>query len=389
VITLLLPRVKPAAPRVDRSAVWTGRVERGSMHRQVRGSGRLAPEENRWIPARTNGRVESIALQPGAPVDPDTVILVLANPELRQAFLESRSQLKQAEVELINLRVQLASQQMNQQAEAARVESEYQLARLQAEAEESLAAEGLISEVAVRLSRVRADSWAVRRDMETKKAEAFSEAVNAQIEAKQEELEQRRALHAYRRQQLDSLQVRAGIGGVLQQTLVDIGQHVSPGVNLARVADPGRLMAELRVAATQARDLQAGQRAQVDTRNGVVSGTVLRVAPAVHDGMVQVDITLNGELPRGARPDLAVDGAVELEHLEDILLMPRPAFGQENAVVELFRVEGNGGHATRVPVRLGRGSVTQVEVLEGLNAGDEVILSDMSRWSGYDRIRLK
>lgn len=387
-VTVGLSRLQPAAPGVDRGTVWFGKVERGSMTRQVRGSGTLVPEEIRWIPADTSGRVEEIRVRPGAVVAPHTILMELSNPQLDQELLDAESQLKRAEAEFVNLRVQLESEYMNRQAEAARVESEYIRAKLQAEADEQLARDGLVSELNAKISVALAQSLTTRHDMEKRRLDIYSRSVDAQISAKEAEVEQRRVLHRLRQQQVDSLRVRAGIAGVLQRVEVQVGQQVAPGTNLARVAEPTRLKAEVRVPATQARDIQLGQKALVDTRNGVVPGIVFRIDPAVQEGLVAVDVQLTGELPRGARPDLNVDGTIELEHLEEILYMPRPVFGQEDASVGLFRVEADGVHAVRVPVKLGRSSVNQIEVVEGLQVGDQIILSDMSQWDAFDRVRL-
>ncbi len=387
-ISAWLSTLTPAAPTVERSSVWTGEVKQGDIIREVRGAGRLVPETIRWIPAGSNGRIERILLQPGATVTADSVILDLSNPELEQTVFEAESEHKRAQAEQENLQVQLESQLINQKAQAADIESEFTQASLRAEADQELSKDGLVSRVTARISQARAESLATRRLLEKERLEIFSKASAAQLQAKEVEVAQRRGLYRLRARQLDSLRVRAGIAGVLQQILVEVGQQVTPGTNLARVAVPDRLKAEIRVAATQARDIQVGQTAQVDTRNGVVPGMVSRIDPAVQEGLVNVDIKLTDELPKGARPDLPVDGTVELEHLMDIVYMPRPAFGQENSTVSVFRIEADGVHAHRVHVRFGRSSVSEIEVLEGLQPGDEVILSDASRWDEYDRIRL-
>lgn len=387
-ISIAVSRLEPAAPSVDLGTIWTGEVKRGSMVRQVRGSGRLVPEEIRWIPAQTSGRVERILLQPGANVTVRTVLLELSNPELDQSVLEAQSQLKQAEAELVNLQVQLESQLMTQKAEAARIESEYVQSQLQSEADQELAEEGLTSQLASRVSVARADSLATRFELEKQRLDIFSKAIKAQVDAKEAEVDQRHVLYQLRLRQRESLRVKPGIAGVLQQISVEVGQQVSPGTNLARVVEPERLKAEIRVAATQARDIQIGQKAAVDTRNGVIEGVVSRIDPAVEEGLVRVDIQLLGDLPRGARPDLPVDGTIELEYLDDIVYMPRPAFGQEDATASIFKFTPDGTHAVRVQARLGRSSVSTIEVLEGLVPGDQVILSDMSQWDEYDRVRI-
>lgn len=389
VATVGLSRLKPAAPSVERATVWIGKVERGPMLRQVRGSGTLVPEEIRWIPADTSGRVEQRRLEPGAVVEPDSIILVLSNPQVEQESVDAESQLRIAEAGLANLRAQLDSQLMSLKAEAARIRSEAEQARLQAEANEELAKDGLVSSVDLKLARARASSLATRSELERQRVEVFARAIQAQVAAQEAEVEQRRAMHRLRRRLLDSLTVRAGLAGVLQEVTVEVGQQVMPGMNLARVAEPSRLMARVRVPATQARDVTIGLDAVVDTRNGVVPATVARIDPAVREGTVTVDLKLTGELPRGARPDLSVDGTIELERLDDVVFVGRPAFGQEKTTVGLFRLEADGHHASRTQVSLGRSSVNTIEVVDGLEPGDEVILSDTSRFDDFDRIKLK
>jgi HlyD family secretion protein len=387
-VTVGLARLKPAAPSVDRSTVWIGRVERGEMLRQVRGSGTLVPEEIRWIPAATSGRVERRLLEPGAVVDADSVILALSNPQVEQETVDAESQLHIAEADLANLRAQLENQAISFKVEVARIDSEAEQAELQAEANEELAKKGLISSVELKLVRAQASSLATRAALERQRVEVFSRSITAQVAAQQAEVEQRRAMHRLRRRMLDSLTVRAGSAGVLQDVTVEVGQQVNPGMNLARVAEPSHLMARVRVPATQARDITIGLKATVDVRSGVIPAKVARIDPAVREGTVTVDLSLAGELPRGARPDLNVDGTIELERLEDVVFVGRPAFGQEGATVGLFRIEPDGSHASRVQVMLGRTSVNTIEVVKGLEPGDDVILSDTSRFDDYDRIRL-
>lgn len=387
-ITLGLSRLEPAAPSVERATVWMDTVKRGEMLRQVRGTGTLVPEEIRWIPAVTEGRVERRVVLPGAEVKPDTVILELSNPELVQTALAAEMDLKRAEAEYANLRVQLESQVMTQRAGAAAIESEYIQAKLQAESNQELAESGLISELIVRQSTARANSLATRHQLEQQRLAIVSKSVEAQLEAKQAEVEQRRALYNLRRRQVQALRVRAGIAGILQQLPVEVGQQVTPGFNLARVAVPEQLKAELRIPETQARDIQIGLPASIDTRNGVVAGRVMRVDPAAQDGTVTVDVSLERPYPRGARPNLSVDGTIELERLEDVLYVGRPAYGQPNSTVGLFKLLEDGKTAVRVRVKLGRGSVTTFEIVEGLQVGDQVILSDTSAWDAFDRIRL-
>jgi HlyD family secretion protein len=387
-ITLGLSRLEPAAPSVERSTVWVDTVQRGSMLRQVRGSGTLVPVEVRWIPALTEGRVERRVALPGTPVDTDTLILELSNPQLQQEALDAEMALRRSEAEYSNLGVQLESQLMTQQADAARIESDFIEATLTAERDQEMAKLGLVSDLVFRISKARAESLATRNELEQKRLAISNKSIEAQLEAKQAEVQQRRALYGLRRSQVAALRVVAGINGVLQRVPVEVGQQVGPGTNLAQVAEPTQLKAEIRIPATQARDIQLNQPASVDTRNGIIPGHVIRIDPAVQDGTVTVDVALDGPLPPGARPDLNVDGTVELERLEEVLYVGRPAFGQEKSVVGLFKLIDGGGRAARTQVRLGRSSVNTIEVLEGLQEGDQVILSDMSAWDAHDRVRL-
>ena len=388
-ITVGVSRLQPAAPSVDRAVVYMDTVQRGSMLRQVRGTGTLVPEDIRWIPALTEGRVERIILRPGVTVEPDTVILELSNPELEQQLAEAELLLRAAEADYENLKVGLDSEMLTQRAGAAGVQAEFQQARLQAEADTQLAADGLTSDLIMKISVSRAEELENRTQIEQERLQITSLSAAAQLVAQRARVEQARSTYELRRGQVDRLRVRAGDAGVLQIVPVEVGQSVAPGDNLARVADPTNLKAELRIAETQAKDIQIGQVARVDTRNGVITGRVARIDPAVQNGTVTVDVTLEGELPRGARPDLTVDGTVELERLADILYVGRPAFGQEDSTIGLFRVVNEDGDADRVAVRLGRSSVNTIEILEGLNEGDQVVLSDMSAWDAFDRVRLR
>jgi HlyD family secretion protein len=387
-VTYALSRLEPAAPSVNRSTVWMDTVKHGSMLRQVRGPGTLEPVEIRWIASRTAGRVERVVVLPGTVVETDTILIEMSNPEVEQAAQEAEYQLRAAESELADLRVTLESQLLNQQAEAARVESEYSQARLQAEANEKLRAENLIGELILKRSRVRAEELAVRHELEQKRLDIASESVKAQIAAKEASVEQFRALYRLRINQLEALRVRAGIDGVLQQMPMEVGQEVTPGTILAKVARPDKLQAELRIAETQAKDITVGQKASIDTRNGVIEGNVIRVDPAVQEGTVTVDVALLGALPKGARPDLSVDGTIEIERLDEILYVGRPAYGQAESTIGLFRLLEDGETAVRVQVQLGKSSVNTIEIVEGLDEGDQVILSDTSAWDAYDRIRL-
>jgi len=387
-VTIGLSRLEPAAPSVEKGTVWVDTVKRGPMLRQVRGTGTLVPEEIRWIPATTEGRVERIVVLPGKVVEPDTVLLELSNPSLEVLAQDAASELKAAESESTNLQVQLQSQLLTQKAAAAGVLADYRQASMQAEADEILAKDGLVADITMRVSKLRAEELKGRSEIEQQRVEMASQAAEAQNAVQQGRVDRARGASRLRKSQVDALKVRAGVHGVLQQIPVQVGQQVSLGTNLARVAEPGRLKAEVRVAETQARDIVIGQVASIDTRNGIVPGRVSRIDPAVQNGTVTVDVALEGALPRGARPDLSVDGTIELERLESVLFVGRPAFGGEQSTLGLFRLEAGGAGAKRVQVKVGRSSVNTVEILEGLNEGDQVILSDMSAWDAFDRVRL-
>jgi HlyD family secretion protein len=387
-VTLGVSRLKPAAPSVERATLVIDTVKRGEMVREVRGLGTLVPEEIRWIPAVTQGRVERLVLLPGTTVTPDSVILELSNPELEMQALDAESQARAAEARYTELEVRLASQLLDQKAVAARVQAESRQARLRADADAELAKAGLVAGLNLKLSLSAADELEHREGIEQQRLAIAGQAIDAQLSVQQAEVEQRRAQARLRRSQFEGLRVRAGLAGVLQLVPVEVGQQVTPGTNLARVARPDRLKAVIRVPETQARDVVPGQKAVVDTRNGVVNARVVRVDPAVQNGTVTVDLTLVGDLPRGARPDLTVDGTIELERLSDALHVGRPAMGQPQSTVGLFRLVKGTSEATRVRVRLGQASVSTIEIVEGLEIGDEVILSDTSAWDSADRIRL-
>jgi HlyD family secretion protein len=387
-ITVALSRLKPAAPSVDRNLVWIDTVKRGPMLRQVRGLGTLVPEEIRWVAARTQGRVDRIVLRPGATVKADSVILVLTNPDVEQKAADADSQLKAAEAELVNLKVTLERDLLQAEATAAAAKAEYEQAKLRAEVNEQLLKDGLVSTLEVRLLKVTAQQAETKNNIEEKRYNFAKESTTPQLFVKQAQVDQLRAQARLRHDELDALAVRAGMDGVLQVLPVEVGAQVQPGQNIARVADPARLKAEVRVAETQAKDIQIGQLASIDTRNGVVEGRVARVDPSVQSGTVTVDVTLTGELPRGARPDLSIDGTIELERLDNVVFVGRPAFGQEKSKVGIFRLESDGVYATRTPVTLGRSSVNTIEIVDGLAPGDRVILSDMSQWDSNNRIKL-
>lgn len=387
-ISLGVSRLKPAAPTVERATVWVDTVKRGPMLRQVRGLGTLVPEEILWIPAFTEGRVERRLVKPGTEVKPDTVLLELSNPELELTALDAEFQLKVAEAQYTDLRVRLESQSLDQQAGAAQVRANYLQAKLQADRDAMLAREGLLPDINLKLSQVTAEQLATRHEIEQKRLAISNESVQAQLDAQKVRIEQLRALFQLKRKQVEQLRVRAGATGVLQEMRVEVGQRVAPGTNLARVANPERLRAEIKIAETQAKDVAIGQVASIDTRNGIIPGRVSRVDPASQNGTVTVDVSLEGPMPKGARPDLSVDGTVEIERLDNVIYVGRPAFGQEKSVVGLFKLVNGGKSAVRVQVKLGRSSVNTIEILEGLQPGDQVILSDTSTWDNFDRIDL-
>jgi HlyD family secretion protein len=387
-VTFALSRLKPAVPSVDRSTVWIDTVKRGPMVRQVRGLGTLVPQEIRWIAANTEGRVEKIVVRPGAHVEPETILLELTSPELEQTARDAELQFKAAEAELTTLRATLQRQLLEQESSAARVHSEYQQAKMENETNENLKKNGLVAELTYQTSKVKAEDLGIRDAIEQKRYAFARDSIEPQLASKQAAVDQVKALAQLKLNQVDALHVRAGFTGVLQQLPLEVGQRVTPGTNLARVADPTKLKAQVKIAETQAKDIQIDQVASIDTRNGVVAGHVVRVDPAVEQGTVTVDVALDGELPKGARPDLSVDGTIELERLDNVIYVGRPAFGQENNTVGIFKLVAGSSEAVRTPVKLGRSSVNTIEILSGLEPGDQVILSDTSSMDAHERIRL-
>jgi HlyD family secretion protein len=388
VTTVALSRLEPAAPSVDRNVVWVDTVKRGPMLRQVRGLGSLVPEEILYIPAPTDGRVERINLLPGTPVSAETVLVELDNSELRQQTLDAQWNVEAAQSELANLKAQLERERLNQRAQAAALQSQFHKATLQADRDEVLYKQGLLVELDYRLSKATAEELANRYQIEQERLGIMDDSIKAQVAVRVTTVQKARALFQLKQEQVGSLKVRAGVAGVVQQLPVQVGQRVGPGINLAIVVRPEKLKAQLKVPETQAKDILIGQIAEIDTRNGIIPGRVSRIDPAVQDGTVTVDVRLEGKLPKGARPDLSVDGTIVLERLDDVVYVGRPAFGQANTRVSLFKVVEGGEEAVRVQVRLGRTSVNTIEVLEGLAVGDQVILSDMSAWDDVDRVRL-
>lgn len=390
-VTVGVSRLKPAAPTVERGTVWTDTVKRGPMLRQVRGLGSLVPSQEsvRQIPAETEATVVRIHMLPGSLVTAGTILLEMSNPQTEQAAVDAQLQLKAAEAEYQNLRVKLESDLMNQKAGAATIHADHTQAQRQADTDKALYELGIISGLAYKSSQDKADEFTTRNDLETQRLTANQRAIESQMAEQQAKVDQMRTLAQLKQKQLDALRVRAGIDGVLVDLPLQVGQHVLPGTMLAKVVEPNHLMATLKVAETQARDVQIGEPASIDTHNGVIAGAVMRVDPAVQNGTVTVDVQLTGELPKGARPDLSVDGTIDLERLDNVLYVGRPAFGQETSTISLFKLDPGGKGAARVPVKVGRASVNAIQVLEGLREGDTVILSDMSRWDNTDRIRLE
>jgi len=384
-------RLKPAAPTVERSTVWTDTVKRGPMLRQVRGLGLLVPTQEavRLIPAETEATVVRIRVLPGSQVKADTIVVEMSNPQVEQAAVDAGLQLKAAEAAYQSLRVSLQSDLMNQKAGAATVTSDYNQARRQSDTDKALYDLGVISGLTYKASKGKADELTTRHELEGERLDINQKAVESKLAEQQAKTAQVRALAELKQKQLDALRVRAGIDGILVDLPLQVGQHLAPGTMLAKVVQPDHLMATLKIAETQVRDVQIGQVASIDTHNGVVGGTVMRVDPASQNGTVTVDVKLNGELPKGARPELSVDGTIDLERLENVLYVGRPALGQENSTISLFKLSGSSKDAMRVPVKVGRASVNSIQVLEGLQEGDTVVLSDMSRWDTFDRVRLQ
>jgi HlyD family secretion protein len=386
-ISFGVSRLSPAAPGVERATVWIDTVKRGPMVRQVRGSGTLVPENIRWITATTSGRIEKRLLRPGATVTPNSVILVMSNPDLQQAATTAELAWKSAQATLENRRATLQSDLLTQQAAVATAESNYKQASLRLEANRELHKDKLISDLQLKEFEGTAAETKNRLNISEKQLEIAKAGVKSQIAPQEADVNQKRAAYDLVLKQLEDLKVKAGMHGVLQLLPVEEGASVAANAQVARVADPTVLKAELRIAETQTKDIKIGQVAEVDTRNGRVPGRVIRIDPASLNGTVGVDVTLEGALPPGARPDLSVDGEIRLEKLDDVIFVGRPAFGQEESTIQLFKLMPNG-EAIRTKVVLGRSSVNQIEIREGLQPGDQVILSDMSSYDQFDRVKL-
>jgi HlyD family secretion protein len=389
VITAALARLKPAAPSVDRSTIWTDTVKRGAMLREVRGLGTLVPETVWVIPAATDGRVEKRYLLPGTPVKAATVILDLTNPQLQQEALDAQYALKGAQASYEQTKADLQNQLMDKRTSAASVSSQYRTAEMQKDAWERLGKLGLKSDLDVKTSEVQAEELAKENDLAQQEVTIFANSIDAQLAVQQASIDQKRALYELKKSQVDDLHVRAGVDGILQELDVDVGQQVTSGAALAKVSQPTELKAALQIAETQAKDIQLGQKASVDTHNGIIPGHVMRIDPSVANGTRTVDVKLDGALPKGAVPDLSVEGTVEIERLADVLYVGRPVHGDADSTVGLFKLTDGGSEAVRVPVEIGSESVNTIEIRKGLDVGDTVILSDMSAEDNYDRVELK
>ncbi len=390
-VAFFVVRLKPAVPSVERSAIWTDTVKRGPLVRQVRGPGTLVPREDRirLIPAETEATVVRIRVLPGAKVTPDTVLMDLVDPTLTQQLLDAQLTLKGAEADYQNTRAKVESDLMTQRAGAATVGADQQQAALQAQTDKSLYDLGVISGLTYSASKGKSEELKERDDLEKQRLKLNQATITTQLAVSQAKVEQAKAMLALKQKQLDALSVKAGIDGVLVDLPHQVGEHVAPGITLAKVVQPDQLKASLKIAETQARDIQIGQPAEIDTHNGVIPGKVQRIDPAVQNGTVTVDVELAGALPQGARPDLSVDGTIDLDRMADVVYVGRPALGNENSTISLFRLSADGTTAVKVPVKVGRASVNSIQVLEGLQPGDTVVLSDMSRWDANDRLRIE
>lgn len=388
-VTVALSRLEPAAPTVERGTLWIDSVQKGTMLRQVRAPGTLVPEQIRYIPAVTAGRVEQVLVRPGTAVKANTVLLELSNPDVQLEMLAAQQQLTAAEAQLISLRTNLESTRLNQEGVLATVRTQYEDAKRIAEVTNALDEKGLSSASEAGRARDNLKELAARLDIEKKRLEILNNTIESQISLQRAQVARLRDIAQFQVNRVGSMKVTAGADGVLQDMNLEPGQWVNPGITLGRVAQPGRLKAVLRVPETQAKDITIGQPVSIDTRNGLVAGRVFRIDPSVQNGTVQVEAMLEGELPRGARPDLSVDGTIEIERLTDVMYVGRPAYGQAESTVGLFRLEPDGNTAVRVNVKLGRSSVNTIEVVQGLSVGDKVIISDMSQFDSAERVRLR
>lgn len=387
-VTVALSQLDRAVPTVEAATLWTDTVARGEMLREVHGPGTLVPEQIRWIAAVTAGRVERKHVEPGAKVSAATVLVELSNPDVELQALEAQRQLTEAEATLVNLRASLETQRLNQQGVIATIRSEYLDAKRAVEVGEGLAAKELIAPTDMQRAKDKHEELEARYGIEQERLRVHTDAMAAQLDVQRSQIARLREILAFRRQQVASMRVTAGANGVLQELPLEVGQWAMSGTTLAKVVEPGRLKAVLNIPETQAKDVAIGQRASIDTRNGIIQGRVTRIDPAARNGTVSVDIALDGTLPAGARPDLTVDGTVEIERLPNALYVGRPAYAQANTALEVFRIEPDGRSATRVRVQFGRGSVNAIEIIDGLLEGDRVILSDLSQYNEHQRLKL-
>jgi HlyD family secretion protein len=387
-VTVIVVKLKPASQTVERGTLFVGEVKRGPMTRNVRGLGTLVPEDIHWIPATTQGTVEKIIAHPGDEVKADTVLIELSDPDSQQALIQADTQLKAAQASYNNIKVQLQTQRLNEEAVAAKTQSDFHQAQMQADTDIDLDQKGLVRHLQAQLSASTAKNLEKQNEIEQKKLDGMKESERAQLAGQDAEVSRLQAMYSLKKSQVESLHVRAGSSGVVQVVPVEVGARVQPGANLARVSDPTHLKAQIKIAETQIKDVLIGQPASIDTRNGVVDGRVARIDPSSQNGTFTVDVTLVGELPKGAKDNLSVDGTIELEHMENVLYVSRPVHGQEQSTVGLFKLVNGGSEAVRIQVKLGRTSVSDVEVLQGLNPGDQVILSDMSAYDTAERLRI-
>lgn len=388
-MTVVLANLKPAAPSVDAGTLWMDTVERGEMVRDVRGPGTLVPEQIRWISALTPARVERVLAQPGDSVRPETVLLEMSNPDVQINALQAQQQLTAAEAALVQLRTNLETSRLSQEAVAAQARTLYNEAVRNATMAESLAVKGFGSSFELSRARDQVEEARTRLRIEDGRLKLLTESMAPQIKVQEENVVRLEAINEHRQNEVRGLRVKAGDTGVLQELTLQLGQWVVPGQMLAKVVQPLRLKAALRIPETQAPDVRLGQSATIDTRNGIVKGRVIRMDPQSTSGTVTVDVAFEDPLPPGARPELSVDGTIELERLPEVLHVGRPGYGQPNSTIGMFKVVEGGRYAIRVSVQVGRSSVNQMEVIQGLDRGDVVILSDMSRWDSADRVRLK
>ncbi len=386
-ISWYVSKLKPAAPSVESSTVWIRPVKRGAFVRDVRGPGTLVPLEIRWVAAQASGRVEKRLVEPGAHVKSDTVLIELSNPDLEQDVLTAQWDLKSSESDFADFKVKLDVDELNREANITKLQSDLSTAKMKLEKQQELARYGLTTELDVRQAQVTAEDTANQLKLQEQLRERNKDSIAAQLAIKQRAIDKLRGVYDLKRRQLDQLKIRAGVEGVLQEVDVEEGKQVSVGMDVARVSNPARLKAQLKIMESQAKDVQLGQTASIDWRNGLIPGHVIRKDPTVQSGTVTVDVALDGDLPKGAIPDLSVDGTIELERLNDVIFVERPTQGQEGGTITLFKLTPDGKEAERVQVKIGRVAVSVVEILSGLKPGDQVILSDMSQYD-VDRVRL-